>query len=632
MCGIAGAQGNLSAASLNTMLQKLSHRGPDHLSSISVNNTHLAHARLSIIDLSALSNQPLWDIQKRACIVFNGEIYNYQLLRDELIALGYQFVSHGDAEVIINLYLHYGIAGLQKLNGMFAFALWDVFKEELLVVRDQFGVKPLYYTENSEGFYFASELKALLHVPGINQELNYDAILRTIVFLWSPGSETILKNIKKLEPGSYLIVKNNQIIHKNIFSEWPEYQPKKTSVKQLQNELQDALSQSIRSQLVSDVPVGAFLSGGLDSSLIVAMAQETQKTPLECFTIDSVHEEGANDGFEDDLPYAQKVASLLGANLNIIQAKSDICKLLPKMIYHLDEPQADPAPLNVLLICDRARQKGFKVLFSGAGGDDIFSGYRRHFAIKIDRYLFLLPKYLRKKIQKIGTSVFTQGLRLRRFSKFVTHMHCDSDERLLSYFYWMDPKIVFELFTDEIQAQLSTEPMAALLSDLKKRSGLPALEKMLYLERRYFLVDHNFNYTDKMSMAHGVEVRVPFLDPRVTEVASKIDQKYKCRGKECKWILKKMAERYLPKSIIYRPKTGFGAPLRTWLNGDLVAWVDSLLSEENILKRGLFKPEKVLQLLKDDRSGKADYSYSIFALICLELWFRIFLDGELLND
>ncbi len=629
MCGIIGAFAELDSHTFQQMVESISHRGPDHAAQESIGDVHLGHTRLSVIDLSEHSNQPVWDSKRKACIVFNGEIYNYKILRQSLLALGYAFASHGDAEVILNLYLHAGVASFEQLDGMFAFAIWDVRNKELIVARDRFGIKPFYYTENENGFYFASELKALLLVPGVSNALNYDALLRTIVFLWSPGPETILQSILKLEPGCYFVVKDRKVIQRECYASWPDYQPQKMGVQQACERIQDALQASIDEQLVSDVPVGAFLSGGLDSSLIVAMAKKAGAHELECFTIRSLASSGEDyDGFVDDLPYAKKVAHDLDVHLNVVDATPNIMTLLSTMLYHLDEPNADPAPLNVWLICEQARLKGIKVLLSGAGGDDVFTGYRRHRAIGFEKYYSAMPFFFRCILQRLTSHLPKRNPLLRRISKLFAYASLPANERLLSYFYWIDPGVVRALFTDGIQRQLSEQPMASLLSALDARPEKNKLEKMLDLERRYFLVDHNLNYTDKMSMAHGVEVRVPFLDKGVVEVASHLDVKLKQRGREGKWILKKMAEQYLSKSIIYRPKAGFGAPLRRWLKHDLNPMVDDLLSDASLKQRGLFNPDSVRKMIEQDRAGIEDYSYPIFSLICIEQWCRIFLDGD----
>lgn len=625
MCGIAGGMGFFEKDALARMIQKINHRGPDNISMESFSDVHFAHARLSVIDLSESSNQPLWDVTSTACIVFNGEIYNYKSLRNELLEVGIEFNSNGDAEVLLNLYLHFGVDIFDKVRGMFSFAIWDSKKKELILARDHFGVKPLYYASNNQGFYFASEIKSLLEVDSINHTLNYDALYRTLIFLYSPGQDTLLSDVNKLKPGHYMIVKDNEIKTIKEFWRWPDYEPSSDSVDKLKNDLLNAMRNSVKEQLVADVPVGAFLSGGLDSSLIVALASENNGSEIECFTIDSI---GGDDGFENDLPYAVKVADFLNVKLDILKASPDIVKQLPEMIYHLDELQADPAPLNVMMISKQARDKGMKVLLSGAGGDDLFSGYRRHFAIKFERVWGGMPKLIRIMLKKASSLLPKNRNSLRRLSKAFAYADSSKDERLLSYFYWIDPNVVKDLFTDEVKLKISDSPMDFILKELDSLPYKDSLEKMLYLERAYFLVDHNLNYTDKTSMAYGVEVRVPFLDKRVVDVASKIPSNLKQNGRVGKWILKKTSEALLPKSIIYRSKSGFGAPLRKWLKGDLAYMVDDYLSVEKLNERGIFNSEKVHELIELDRSGKQDYSYPIFALLCFEVWCNQFLDEK----
>lgn len=488
MCGIAGGTG-LSESIIQEMLQKITHRGPDNLSWEIDENTYLGHTRLSIIDLSEKSNQPLWDAEHRACIVFNGEIYNYQQLREDMIAQGVVFNSQGDAEVILNLYLLHGLESLSMLEGIFSCCIWVQKSQELIIFRDNFGVKPLYYSFNEQGFYFSSEIKSLLSVPSIQKKINHTALLRTLVFLYSPGEETLLSDVKKVKPGHYLIVKNNEIIEYQSYYKWPEYTPTNEPVETHVDNILTSLETAVSDQLVADVPVGAFLSGGLDSSLLVALAKK--KMNIECFTIDSIDENG-NDGFEDDLPYAKRVANDLGVKLNILKATPDIAKQLPEMIYSLDELQADPAPLNVRLICEDAKNKGVKVLLSGAGGDDIFSGYRRHVAIGLEKYWSWAPKFARKTVKNLTGMLPKSNASLRRLAKAFSYADLDGDERLLSYFYWIDPVIVKELFLPNIQQEISTTPMQEILNGLGQLTTQDPLEKMLHLERSYFLVDHNF--------------------------------------------------------------------------------------------------------------------------------------------
>tara|TARA_B100000795_G_scaffold269497_1_gene259046 strand:+ start:6 stop:1886 length:1881 start_codon:yes stop_codon:yes gene_type:complete len=626
MCGIAGAYGNLSQDELKNMVKEINHRGPDFSSYESIDNVHLGHTRLSIIDLSSASNQPLWNKDNTACIIFNGEIYNFKALKVLLEQKGYLFNSNGDAEVLLNLYVEYGTDMFEHLNGIFSFAIWDQKKELLLLARDHFGVKPLYYFQNDEGFYFASEIKSLIQVDSLKKSINYDALLRTLVFLWSPGEDTLLEGVNKVKPSHYIVVEKGRMQQQTPFWSWPDYQPNNLTEEQTAANVYQSLEASVSDQLVSDVPVGAFLSGGLDSSLLVAFAKKTGIKNLECFTIELGNTSRGNEGFSDDLPYAKKAAEHIDVPLNVLKVTPDVVSLLPKMIYHLDELQADIAPINLMLICEYAKNKGIKVLLSGAGGDDIFTGYRRHYAVSLEKYWSWLPKTMRHFL-KLMTGLLPKHNTIgRRISKAFKYANLDSDERLLSYFYWMDPEIARDLFVDEIQNKLSESPMDFILNELSQKGNLNKVEKMLYLERSYFLVDHNFNYTDKMSMAAGIEVRVPFMDKRVINCAAGIDVKLKQKGVIGKWILKKTAEPMLPKNIIYRPKTGFGAPLRDWLKGDLSGFVDKYLSVEKVNERGIFKSNKIQDLINEDRLGNEDYSYSIFALLCFEIWCQKFLD------
>jgi asparagine synthase (glutamine-hydrolysing) len=626
MCGIAGAYGECERSTLLEMAEAISHRGPDFTGfETSIPWLSLAHTRLSIIDLSESSNQPLWDANREACIIFNGEIYNFKALRQDLVNEGVVFNSFGDAEVILNLYLKHGVKALNLLDGIFAFAIWDNKKAELLLARDPFGVKPLYWMQNKDGFYFASEIKALQKVPSFNKDLNYNALLRTLVFLWSPGRETLFSSVYKVEPAQYLIVKDKKIVSQEIYWQYPNYQPENLSESEATDLVFSAVKQSVNAQMVSDVPLGAFLSGGLDSSLVVALASQTN--PIQCFTIDAADAtDKGNDGFQDDLPYAIQVAKHLNVPLEIIKINPDVINELPKMIYHLDELQADPAPLNVMMICQKAREMGMKVLLSGAGGDDFFSGYRRHYAVGFEKYWQWLPKVARKGLKHIMAALPQDKPLFRRLSKAFLYADLPAEDRLLSYFYWIDPEMAKTLFVPEIAQKIDADPMKFIKNKLSALPYSEPLEKMLFLERTYFLVDHNFNYTDKMSMAYGVEVRVPLVDHGILNVVSKINSNLKQKGRIGKYVLKKAAESLLPKSVIYRKKTGFGAPLRTWLKGDLAPLVKSHLSKEALQKRRVFDPDRVQALLAADEQGKADYSYVIFAILCFEIWCQTFVD------
>ncbi|MEM9116392.1 MAG: asparagine synthase (glutamine-hydrolyzing) [Cyanobacteria bacterium P01_F01_bin.56] len=648
MCGLAGFNGTFSKSLLLEMNDLISHRGPDN-QDIYYNQTSavgLAHSRLSILDLSPAGNQPMWDSLKTICIVFNGEIYNFLELRNELIRDSYQFKGGSDTEVIINLYLKYGQSFIERLNGIFALAIWDSRSQSLLLARDALGVKPLYYSFMEAGVAFASEIKALLPLlsdsceQADNPFQNFDAaaIDRYLSFLWCPGTNTPTQNVRSLGPGEGIWLKKGEIIDKFTWYQLPvlrsHHSARSTSYQSSTSMNADAavhgterhLRQAVHRQMVADVPVGAFLSGGLDSSSIVTFAREHQPK-LQCFTIEVT---GAKEGgIADDLPYARRVAEHLKVPLNVVQI--DAARMaadLPAMVAQLDEPLADPAPLNVLYICRLAREQGIKVLLSGAGGDDLFTGYRRHRALMAEPYWAWLPKSVRTQLAHWSRGLDQRQLLGRRLRKLFSGAALEGDNRLVNYFRWIDRQDLTALYTQDFKDALAHSwaeaPILDFLAELPPTTH--PLERLLALEQRFFLTDHNLIYTDKMSMAVGVEVRVPFLDLELVEFAAHIPPQYKQRGRQSKWVLKQAMEPYLPRDIIYRPKSGFGAPLRRWMRHELRELLADVLSEQSLNNRGIFDPQAVQQLIQANDNGKLDASYTLLSLMCIELWCRQFID------
>jgi asparagine synthase (glutamine-hydrolysing) len=378
--------------------------------------------------------------------------------------------------------------------------------------------------------------------------------------------------------------------------------------------------------MIADVPVGAFLSGGLDSSSVVTFAKEINPE-VKCFTIEAVG--GQDAGMTDDLSYAKQVAQHLKVPLAIVRVdSSQMARDLEQMIYQLDEPLADPAPLNVLYISRLAREQGIKVLLSGAGGDDIFSGYRRHLALKSEHYWGWLPQGMRAGLASLAGGLDQRNPRFRRVAKLLSGAALEGDARLVNYFLWAKRVDLHALYTPEFKAQLgqarAEAPLTEFLSQLPKTAT--ALDRMLALEQRFFLPDHNLTYTDKMSMVAGIEVRVPFLDLDLVQFASRIPDQLKQRGTQSKWVFKKAMEPYLPRNVIYRPKTGFGAPLRRWMQQDLRGLVGDVLSVASLKRRGLFEPQAVQQMIQANDSGEVDASYTLFSLLSIELWCRAFID------
>lgn len=640
MCGIAGYLGKagdpLDTAALRLSKSALQHRGPDDSGIYEEHNDclGLVHTRLSILDLSPLGHQPMLSEDGRVALVFNGEIYNFLQLRTELENQGCVFRGHSDTEVLLRLYL----AGrkhadnfattLRRLNGIFAFAIWDADSQVLLLVRDALGVKPLYYSANGDRFAFASEIKALLPLIGTPDKLDAIALHRYMSFLWCPGNETAASSVKKLGPGELLWVKEGAVVDHETWYRLPFHRRSRYVVNEHEacSGTEQHLRTAVHRQMVADVPVGAFLSGGLDSSSVVAFARE--KNPdIRCFTIES--DGGAEKGATDDLPYAIRVAKHLRVPLEVVNVDAaQMAQDLAWMVAQLDEPLADPAPLNVLYISRLARRSGIKVLLSGAGGDDLFTGYRRHRAVSMERYWDWMPQPLRLGLVSMVSGLDQRTTWGRRLRKAFEGAGLEGDRRLVNYFAWSQRKDLLVLYSPEFRAAVgdteAASPMLEFLRDLPR--NLVPLERMLALEQRFFLADHNLTYTDKMSMAAGVEVRVPFLDLDLVEFAQQIPVHLKQRGDVGKWVLKKAMEPYLPKDVIYRPKTGFGAPLRRWMRFELREMLGDVLSDSSLQRRGLFNPRAVEKLIEYNDMGKVDASYTLLSLLCVELWCRRFID------
>ena len=608
----------------------------------------MAHRRLSILDTSRNGSQPMHNIDSQISIIFNGEIYNFLELRAKLEKFkNLEWRSNSDTEVILNLYKYYVDSNLglnqffQSLNGIFSIAIWDGSKQELIIARDSFGVKPLYFYKIRSAFIFASEIKALL--PFINnfkekltlkdkfEDLDLKAIERYMTYLWCPGNRTPSKEIKKMEPGSFLRIKNGEIKEEYKWNKLPslnfaykkdKYLSKKDSVEGVKTHLKEA----VRRQMISDVPLGAFLSGGVDSSSIVAFAKEFNPN-IRCFTIDNGKETQRGDLF-----YAKKVAKHLDLNLSII--KIDPYKFissLENMVWQLEEPIADPASLNIKFICEYAKSQGIKVLLSGTGGDDIFSGYRRHVALRNSYLLDWIPGKTLRFMNNLTYKLPVNFEPSRRLRKLITTLNSKGNNKIFDYFRWIDRNDLNQLFSDEFKNQIkdscAEQPFLHYLKDISKSSS--DLERLLALEQRFFLGDHNLNYTDKMSMLSGVEVRVPYLEKDLCEFAVLIPPNLKIKGFESKWILKKAMEEYLPRDVIYRSKVGFGMPIRDWFKNELKDWLYDTLSQEKLQSRGIFNPTAVENLINLNTIGTIDASYSLLSIVCVEIWCQRFLDNKI---
>lgn len=630
MCGIVGVSGDFRKENLNKAILSIAHRGPDDKGIFIDENFNigLGHTRLSIIELSALGHQPMHSSDDSVVVVFNGEIYNFIELREDLGNKGYVFSGGSDTEVIVNMYLEYGVEFLSKLNGIFGLAIFDKRNDELYVARDGLGVKPVYYHSDENSVSFSSEIKAILNLILVDIQIDLNSIHRYLTFLWCPGSGTPIDSVKKLLPGEIIKIRQGKILKKWRWYKNPQILnlPKIKSYKKAVNLLRKSLSVAVERQMMADVPVGAFLSGGLDSSAIVAMASEHAPN-IKCFTIEP--HGGSDNDVTEDLPYAIKVAKHLKVDLEVVTIHSkNISDEIEEMIWQLDEPLADPAPLNVMYISNLARQQGMKVLLSGAGGDDLFTGYRRHLAHRYEKLWSWMPISSRRKLESLSTK-FNQNSTLgRRLNKVFQNPSESKESRLANYFAWAKQSDLMTLYTPEmkklIQKVKAEQPILDYLKTIHRNTS--SMDSLLALEQQFFLADHNLIYTDKMSMSSGLEVRVPFLDIDLVDLAARIPDKYKQKGMTGKWILKKAMEPYLPHDVIYRPKTGFGAPIRRWIKHDLRDMINEYLSIKSIKDRCLFNSDSIERLIKENDSGYRDNTYVLFSLLCIEIWCRKFID------
>jgi len=610
------------------------HRGPDdagiwHDAGAGVG---LGHRRLSIIDLSSAGHQPMKGAGGQTWLSYNGELYDFPEHRNRLERDGHKFRGHSDTEVLLALYDEQGIDCLQSLNGMFAFALWDAREQRLLLARDHAGIKPLYYWVDGPRIYFASEIKALLTIPEIPRRVHVPSIADYMTLLWVPGENTLLEGVKKLEPGHYLTWKDGQVDVRRWFH--LEYEPDDSvSGEQWVEQVHDTFLRTTRRQMVSDVPLGAFLSGGLDSSGIVAsMRRAFPEREITTYTVRFDTGDMAREQGVDDYPFALRVARHLDVRLKSIRIDPDVVDLLPKMVFHLDEPDADPAIFPSYLISKLAREDGTTVLLSGTGGDEVFFGYRSHVAYRLyERFRWLRRQpaaSLAALAEQVATSALgTQHLLARRIRKFRRGIDKSGLERHMALAEWSSAETRDAILTPEVKAQRGPATVPACMQRyLEEFRGRGELNLHSHLLTESFLAAHNFNYTDKTSMAVSLETRVPFMDVELMRLGARIPEAYKLRGRHTKWVLKKAMERHLPRELIYRSKTGFGAPLRKWIQQDLREEIEYLLGPTHVKARGLFDVDFVQGLLDANAAGRADHTYLIYALLTLEVWMQTFVD------
>jgi len=630
MCGIAGFIGNFETDLLTKMGAAQGHRGPDGLGTWSEGKVGLSHVRLSIIDISAGGSQPMWDCSRRVVVSFNGEIYNYRELRERCEREGVIFSSQSDTEVLVNLLAKFGTDCLPWLNGIFAFAAWFSLERKLIIARDAVGVKPLYWTKTEAGYGFASEIKALICIPGIDYTPDPLAIASYLTLLYAPGVLTPVQGIRKVLPGTYLEFEAEQSVKVRTFA--PKHYAQEVQDLSKKNAIEACrhyLNQAVRRQLVADVPLGGFLSGGVDSSTIAHYAVKNVKSSRDfpCFTMAQASLGKISDeGFEDDFPFALKVSKDFGLTLNAVNLDAGKLLELDWIVWQLDEPTPDLAPIVSYSICKAAQSQGIKVLLSGAGGDDIFSGYRRHLALDKESYWGWLPSNVRAGLKRISSQVAAKTPLGRRMSKLFRYADTSSTERLASYFLWIHEEALLPALSVEFKAALGLHRPVETLSDsiATLPEGVSRLNQMLHLDRSFFLADHNLNYTDKTAMACGVEVRVPFLDIDLVSFTERLPDSFKINGNHSKYLLREAMTGVLPDYVLNRPKTGFGFPLRELIHGVYGQRLEALAQSGRLNATGIFDGKEVVNLLNAERRGEIDAAYPLLGVLFIESWFRQF--------
>lgn len=640
MCGIAGIFNWGDRAVLERMTDIQAHRGPNDRgiweARLSQGWVGLGSRRLSILDLSPAGHMPMTTPEEDIWITYNGQIYNHLQLRSELESKGYRFRSRTDTEVLLYLYREEGPEFVKRLNGMFAIAIVDLRKSPMLfLARDHFGIKPLYYTSSKTGFAFASEAKALLELPGLHREINAEALHQYMTFLWVPEPLTLLNGIFKLLAGHYAIYEGDGLkVRKYWDLTFPpaDYQFP-LSEKDLVHEIRDRFCYAVESQLMSDVPVGAFLSAGLDSGGIVAAMARSGKKPLRTYTITFASQHLIGESSLDDPSVASRLAQRLGSNHTEIQVDPDAVSLLPKLIWHMDDPVADPAIILAYLVCREAR-KSSTVLLSGIGGDEIFGGYRKYLAARMARFYKFLPSLLRKglldpalrALPSMRQTPLKDYARLAR--KWGRSASLGFPGQFLMDSTYLDAHEKMQLYSAELrQATAGMNPLMRHQQILDQASHADCLNQMLYADSKLFMNSLNLNYNDKMSMAASVEVRVPFLDKELVDWTSwNVPSYLKVNGVTTKYIFRRAMDGLLPAEVLSQPKASFRAPIDFYLTHDLREMVDDLLSEQAVRRRGYFSPSFVRHMVSEHRSGHSDWAMPVWQLLTLELWFQCFLD------
>ena len=626
MCGIAGCFQRRDAPALaRAMTDLLGHRGPDGEGIYDYERdgvvASLGHRRLSIIDLSEAAAQPF--SKRGLTLVYNGELYNYRELRRELGAHGVTFSSTSDTEVVLEAWRRWGAECLGRFRGMFAFALFDEKSGVLTLVRDQLGIKPLYYLHRDGALVFASELKALTGTLGRELKIDMGSLVASMLYYWVPDQRCSIEGVEKLQPGTWAEFRPDGSARVHRY--WSIADVAAAAPDMPSRDLGAVIEDSVAAHLVADVPVSTFLSGGLDSSIVTVLAKR-HNPEIDAYTITFRPEDQHREAMPDDAVYARKIASKFDLKLHEIEINPDVSELLPRVVEALDEPIGDPAAINTILICEAARSAGAKVLLSGMGADELFGGYRKHLACVAAARYQRLPKpvksVVRPTVDRLPVAVGNRGLRPARWAKrFLTFAELAEEPAFRRSYTLYDTQGLSRLIGADLAGYV-TEVMEEHRGVYEDTSLPDHVNRMCLADARMFLPGLNLAYTDRASMAASTEVRVPFVDVEVVRAAFSIPGAAKVRHRAGKVALKTAAEQWLPKEIVHRPKASFGAPIRSWISRDLRELVNDVLVGGELVQAGLVRRKPLVELIADERTGRADHAKQIWQLLSLELWYQ----------
>ena len=640
MCGICGvweygaSEGSLETSLIARMRDEMTHRGPDDSGELIFDNNRggFGFRRLSIIDLSAAGHQPMHGCDENTWLVFNGEIYNHAELRTGLEARGHRYASRTDSETILHLYEEHGVDFIHEIEGDYAIALWDATQQQLVLVRDRIGVKPLYFYHRDGRFIFASEIKAILQHPAVTADIDEQSLYHYLTFLTTPAPTTLFRDIQKLPAGHVLTLKRDGTL--NIQQYWDALPPAEPIIRdesEHRAEILRLLRESIRKRMMSDVPFGVFLSGGVDSSANVALMSELMSRPVETFTVGFTDAEYLNE-----LQSARRIANEFSTNHHeVIISEKEMQDFLPRLVFHQDEPIADPVCVPLYYVSQLARDSGTIVVQVGEGSDEIFSGYDnyvKHLRIyeSFWRHAEVLPRSLRRALSSLSRPALEATGRKRAAIELIRRLGADEPlfwGGVVVYDETFKPRVLSQSLRQRMNGFSSlqvVEPYLKLIEQERPQSDF--LARMTYLELKLRLPELLLMRVDKITMATSVEARVPFLDHHLVEYALGVPRSLKVEGTTGKHILKRALENILPHDLLYEPKRGFGAPVREWFREGLGGWFDEHLLNSTMRKRDLLDYSFVARMLEEHRSRKRDWGFHLWALLNLSLWYERWID------